>query len=540
MNDMLTSNHVSAELFEPLLALTGSNLYAGNAFRLLEVSVEASARELARRQELVRHAARAGVHVPPGSCQILPREPGPDEQEIRETAHAVQDAEHRLAHEFFWFWPLKAGGGARDPALQYLVQGQIEEALALWRDVRSNPSEAAIAKHNLAVFHHFSALQYEQRLLAGNSGNQPSDIRNFEPKAGTDWRVAMKSHWGAATKYWEAVAADEHFWDQVLARIRAIGDASLGTGVARQMRYTLPTVLALINARLAIEAKEHDRLPDAQRHVTLIRESKLDRERVDQGLRLAIQPQCALIKLLCGPAIQLARADPEHADAVVENVLTQTGRPLAVIDLLLAEDHLMRAAEHDRVADTALSCQIAFGNKTKNHKRCLELIDQIVPIAVSNTIREKVAQNREIDLRNVEDGLCWFCGKNPSDRPYEIAMHGEVQHMFASIQWRHMKVNVPRCKFCSNDQELSVGFAALAWISLGLAVFGPSQMGALAFVAGLLGCLLFCLARILVPRHRRKKQGRPLKLREQNEYPAVKALVAKGWAMGEKPAAAGQ
>src|SRR6476659_8629254 len=92
----------------PALDLASLELYDRNALRILELSVEASEREITRRRELVEKSARGNFPVPPGPASIVPLRPPPDEYTARDAARAILDAEQRLAHEFFWLWPLQA------------------------------------------------------------------------------------------------------------------------------------------------------------------------------------------------------------------------------------------------------------------------------------------------------------------------------------------------------------------------------------------------------------------------------------------------
>ena len=86
------------------------DLYERNAFRLLEMPVEATSRELTRRRDYVQRATSSNFAVPPGPARMLARNAAPDAHEVQQAEHAIQDAERRLIHEFFWFWPLALAG----------------------------------------------------------------------------------------------------------------------------------------------------------------------------------------------------------------------------------------------------------------------------------------------------------------------------------------------------------------------------------------------------------------------------------------------
>ena len=66
------SQHDRNRDFAAGLALASLDLYHRNAFRVLEVSVEATDRDIARRRDLMERASRNQLQVPPGPSRILP------------------------------------------------------------------------------------------------------------------------------------------------------------------------------------------------------------------------------------------------------------------------------------------------------------------------------------------------------------------------------------------------------------------------------------------------------------------------------------
>jgi len=102
------------------------------------------------------------------------------------------------------------------------------------------------------------------------------------------------------------------------------------------------------------------------------------------------------------------------------------------------------------VAERALRCQIAFGNKTENWLKSLELLESILPIAASESVRSKIEENLRIVRGNKEFGTCFFCGKKPTEPNQEAAvtMYGNVKSSYAGYNqinrtWNYNTFKVP-------------------------------------------------------------------------------------------------
>ena len=63
---------VESQFSEVLLDAARSNLYRINAFRIAEMPIDASARELSKRQRIVEMANNTGLQIPSGSGRAIP------------------------------------------------------------------------------------------------------------------------------------------------------------------------------------------------------------------------------------------------------------------------------------------------------------------------------------------------------------------------------------------------------------------------------------------------------------------------------------
>jgi hypothetical protein len=516
---------------KPLLDCATPDIYERNPFRLLELPVESSERDLHRRREFLEKAARNKLAAPFGPSRVFPRSPAPDEHEIRDAGHVLNDAERRLAMELFWFWPLEIGGAASDSALRYLAQGNATEAGKAWRELEFAGPVSAAARHNLAVLHHFGALDLERSLLNGaKTEDRPAKVAEAE------------THWNESTRFWKALVVEQMFWSRLTARIRAMDDRSLTTGASRRFERTLPAALTLINARLALRAMDAGHLDCAQRHALRIQQSGFQGDVIEDGLRIAIEPVRAILKSLCETAIKDSDTNKENGAAIAERLLEQTSAPLAKIDLLLPEKHPGRAAEHDQIALAVLACAIDFGNQTKQWRRTKVIMDKLAALAASDSARDRIAQNCKTVSENVDLLQCFCCGQNESQEGCEhsVEMHGEVQRIptvnGVRITWRHMAVKVPRCKTCKEEmaREEGVTIAAVLGVIAGIVIWiigGSNDHPAAGFFLGALaaGGLIFAVAR------NAKSKSRGIKKRAWKEFSTIEELLGKGWGYGSKP-----
>lgn len=541
-----TASARAAGSFEPLLELATPQLYRQIAFRLLELPVHAGERELERRRELMEKAARSQLPVPAGTGRLLPLPQAADEHALRAAAHALQDAQRRLAHEFFWFWPLPPNAATADPALRHLATGDAAAALAIWR--RTEGAARPVARHNLAVWHHLKAVDRELDELSGVAAASTANAAGAAPASnGTAAAAATDADnaWRAANGHWRELLRDESLWAELRERIRRIADASLDAAAAAQLRATLPVVLSLIMARLAIRALDAGREMQARRLARQIPDAGFAHEAVSEGLRLAIEPARALCRTLRQEAQDRGLADNVHADVAAEQLLDRAAAPLALLDLLLPPTHPAREAERDEVADVALTCANRFANAGGDPRRSLALIDRLAPLACGAAVQDRIRFNREANVDKLQELFCWGCGENEGDEKLalEVKLFGDVRNEpipgGTRTTWRHGTFTVPRCRQCADEEQLAAGSGAMAVLILnvglvaGVIAFQYSEVAGVT--TGAVGALL-SIWHAMRDRRARVRKSRPgITRRARNDFPAIKQRLGEGWQFGERP-----
>jgi hypothetical protein len=519
-------------------------VYRRNAFRVTGLSVEATPREISQHTERLRMMRKYNANA----CMKIPLalDPPPDEHAMREAVHKLHDPEKRLIDEFFWFWPRELGQGKTDQALVLLNGGDVNRAAKHWRKMEQS-SDAYVSVHNLAVLFHCLALDLEQVALRRKLYQKELEI--------------LQEYWSQAFKRWKVVLDHEPFWSRLTARIRALEDPRLTTGLARRIRASLPLALLSINAALAFRHSEAGNFEGTKRQLQIMRwwEVSDDRDRLQgaefgplaqKALREACEPLRQRIKFICKNAEEQVHKDPTHGDEATRELIAHAKPLLAIFDALLPPGDATRDAAHDEIAACALRCQVAYGNKTENWKVSLELLEMAFPIAVGQALRDRIQENINTVKRNLEYATCWFCKQNPADdkAALEVEMFGDV-HLIPTwqgtkITWRHGTVRVPRCAKCKSAhvrEEACATVGGLLGFVLGI---GASILiakivrdrdlrvvGCLAAPFGLVGIgnvIGAAIGAALRPKGVKPESA-------MREFPRVKQLLSQGWNFGKRP-----
>jgi hypothetical protein len=542
-----------------LLDAARTDLYRQNAFRVAELAVDATPRDLHRRQSIIEMAVNTGLDIPPGPGRALAMPPPPrmeresDEEYnqrrqdlLREAMQRLTDPERRLVDEFFWFWPHRLGESAKDPALMAMAQNDIRKATETWLR-QEQYSEADVSMHNLAVLSHTEALDLESR--AAESRLNKIQIQ----------QLAM--NWEQAYKRWRVLITQEGFWSRLSARIREIDDPRLTTGTARRMKQSLPLALLLINAELAVDAARRGNDGEVRRQLDIMSNlSGLDADLVTQALNRTIEPIRKQVMTLCKLADTDVDEDPTQGNTITERLLDAAGPLLHILAVVLPAGHPTLVGMQDQVARQALGGTIAYGNKTEKWGICLALINRIGKLTVSASVRERINDNRKIVEGNNLLEVCWFCGENPADKSAEIEvkMHGDVktEYVFYNqrrITWRHSTVQVPRCASCKqrHTQEANAGAVPMTigggigtcLCILLMANAGGSDDGSMVCI-GLAAIGVGIAIGAFIGNQQKQKitaeaGGAVIKpLSAQNDFPRIVALKKEGWQFGEKPPSA--
>ncbi len=506
-------------------------IYQNNPFRVAEVAIDATARDLSRRQQMVEMAGKTGIPIPPGSGRALPLNHVVDPTRVRNALQQLRDPEARLVSEFFWFWPHEMGQSARDDALRALAENQIVRAQAIWESEEQR-RDSNVALHNLTVLAHVAAL--DQELQASSAERQ-------------EFREQDRT-WDEAFRRWQALLDHEGFWSRLTARVRDLNDPRLTTGVVRRLRDGLPLALLLINANLALRAAERGDTNGAKRQLHLMQTSGFDPALIDRALQRTIEPLRTRINLLCRNAEVEIRKEKIQGYTIAYQLIEDVKKPLKVLDTLLPPAHHTLVGIHDDIANRALNCTVNYVNETKDWETALSLVDTLAGLASGKVTRERLNEGRKTLTRNLDNerkfNRCWFCEQNGpvAAHAVDVDMHRITNRVYTfrgyQIRWNTVKVKVPRCAECKEAHDRASNVPVI-WAMLGTIPGGIlGYMIHPGFWAVLIGAFLaFMIIGVATTASEEARlRSRDIKpLSTQVEFYGVKEFKEQGWSMGSQP-----
>ncbi|MFV2213258.1 hypothetical protein ACFHW2_23925 [Actinomadura sp. LOL_016] len=510
------------------------DLYRRNPFRIADLSVHATARDIRRRTEELRVKARLGAGAGPGSGP-LPPDPPPDQDAVQEALQRLRDPLRRLEDELFWFWPAHnaAVQGVRDEALEALREGRIDDAERLWNDPAPGRA-AAVAEHNLAVLAHARAL--DAHALVDTAAEGPG----------------ARGLWEPALRHWRSVLATDAFWDLVAARAREADDPRLGPGTAGELRERLPAALMTVAAQVAVRTSLGGDHRGGSALAAVIHTSGFDAATVDAAFREAAAPETNRLRALGQSALDRAGASPETACDEARRVLEHSESTLEALGAVLPPTHPLLEGIRDEIAERVQQCTVLYGNKTKDWATAEEILERAEPLAATVTIKSRIRKNIDTVGENRLYATCWFCRENPADEDaaYEKKMHGDVQQQVVGyyparqIQttWRKLTARVPRCDACAaahKDRGRKVtGLGCGANVVVLVVAVALIAAGAPPLLP--IGLIFLDVIGFFVVMASGNVDGLPKQAHATlGEWPPIREQLAAGWQFGEKPPNAG-
>jgi hypothetical protein len=370
-----------------LISIATKDLFRNNAFRITGLAVDATTREITKHADKLKMMAELGQGQSANPTAFA-LNPPPDLQEIRDAVQRIKDPEQRVINEFFWFWPEEFGQGQSDVAIQALARGDSKTALKIWSEKEANQSDGIVAQHNLAIFWHLAALEWEYKSL--NSESDDSERREIE------------GYWRGAFKYWERLAVDDDLWEKVNTRIRQIDDARLTTGFARRMRVSLPEALDKINAELALVHAEKGNMSLARLHIQFMRETNQGLDNVEKTSDLVLTPVKTRLREQIQQAKRASEENPSTADKAARNLVQHAKPLLDLFELFHGQDSHTRNDLFDEVADACTSCAIDHQRKTGDNQTFVALLERALLLAASDELKQRINKNIGIGKGNLD------------------------------------------------------------------------------------------------------------------------------------------
>lgn len=505
-----------------------SNIYSINAFRVLQVSVVASAREIASHirkldleEKLEHNMQEEGIY---------PLVPPPDGYSRRLAAQRLNDPVSRIIDEIFWFWPINSNKAEdEDIALTALKQGTIQSAVSIWESNEAKGSDSIMSAHNLAILNHITALDLENVATV-----QPLTQEQIKQK---------RDSWEQALLKWKAVINSDDFLHWMMARAHEIGDRRLSIDNIKKIREDLPAKLLSINAVLAREAALAGDKDIASYHIALMIASCFNRPVVDEAMRCVAAPIRERIDIICVNTDYEVKEAPQNANKVINRIMDEISQLLITLDTLLPEEHPTRESAHDEIALLMKRSQIAYVNATEDWRNVPKLLNKALTIAASESVRQNIKDFIEIANSNLLYTTCWFCNRNRGDdnSVAPIKMHGNISRTSSwsgtEVRFHKITIPVPRCTECKSAHNRYKAFVFLGGAVGALGGFGvcvPLSSGENWYIGVITLAICVCIGlgigyALGRPSSRIKPES------SKKNFPEVKRMQSEGWSIGEKP-----
>ncbi len=432
----------TADSSNVLFKIAHPDLYERNPFNLLNLPINATARDIRRCKEDIEAAFDAGTEAEEFRF-VLPvdanRRP-PTREAVNEAFEALNEPELRIAYALFWFWP-----DERNPQIK---GSDIDERTVVsWGKTASG--FGLVQRHNLAVYKHLSALSTDKGLQ----------------KQGFCDALDVFAQWKETIELWNATVKEADFWHSVSEMVLALNDPRLDYRFARSLRDQFAFAFDQINVELAIDFAKAGREAEAKLQVEYMRLSQPDADDVEGTFDDAFGGLLRQTEAICKAAQDETDKKPQEGLLRAKILITQTSEPLRISRIILEPSAFVRNAIATTIFSAVRHCLVAYGNTTNDWNGCLKLCKDLKSIAETPEQVKLVASDCAILERNKkakdEEERCPFCGQrySPSNPRQSQTFHlwGNLRKgtQFWQVTYSQRSLEVSMCKSCATNPNRS-------------------------------------------------------------------------------------
>ena len=439
-----------------LFQIAHPDLYERNPFNVLNLPVDATAKDIRRRKEDIEAAFDAGTEATE-FANILPGDETrktPTRAEVDELFATLEDPEKRIAYALFWFWPddlleinsRQKRRHASDPNGSFASHDST--IVAAWdKDARLPPNATAtgwISRHNLAVFSHMMGLAYEL------------ELRSIPPRD-ADTPDYVHEYWRSSISWWNIMASEPDFWRYVSDLVELLEDPRLDYHFTRSLRDQFAFAFDQVNVELAIDFAKTGRETDAKRQVEYMKTSQPDSDDVEGTFDDAFSGLLRQIEAIVKAARDEAQKTPKDGLKEANEILSQTAEPLRISRIVFEKGAPIRDSIVTTIFAGVRSCLIAYGNSTADWDNCIGLTRKLKKLAETQEQNNQVAEDERIILGNKkqkEDAeTCWCCKRhvaNIARTSKKVKMYGDLRPdpITGMVKYKTIEITIPLCADC--------------------------------------------------------------------------------------------
>lgn len=365
---------------KPLLEVATKELFRQNAFRLLDLAVDTSTRDITKRGVKLKQMTELGLPMP--SARAFPISPTPGDGDIRNGLQRLQDPERRFIDEFFWFWPEVFGQSVQDAAILALREGDSDAAARIWFARESDDSQGIVAVHNLAVMWLMTSLESEAQF----ESRDPTKV----------WSLKLAGFWTEALSRWERVARSDLFWDRVQGRIRQLDDPRLTTGFGYRLRGSLPTSLAKITGELGLGYAKRKCSIMTPLHASIRGQFFTGLADMDKVAELVLERETAGLRAQMGLAERDSLAQPSSGAKFAKDLAKQAKDLVDCYDWVCGQDSRFRIDLFDEIADVCNKIQVACTNANGDETECREVLNLVRSFTTFLPLQQQIEKNIQV------------------------------------------------------------------------------------------------------------------------------------------------
>jgi hypothetical protein len=193
----------------------------------------------------------------------------------------------------------------------------------------------------------------------------------------------------------------------------------------------------------------------------------------------------------------------------------------------------------DAVAMALRSISIEAHNDHQDFATAESALQIASKLVAGQDLRRRIAEDVKVLASNKADSLCFFCGVNPcrKDSVFELAMYGNVQRGFNSVNYSKGSVPIARCEVCKGKHGKTDGIGCAVWIGcivVGILI-GSTQSHSASGDALIGGAFLGFLAGALVSWITKSMMQLDQTMKKPGDHPQVQKMIREGWSIGSSP-----
>ncbi len=410
----------------PLIQLGSPNLYSTNLFWVLNVSHTTSEREIKKKIRLLRSEKLNGY-------SNFNKLDDFENDGLQHLETRMRNPETRFMDEFFTYWSEEFTGFTH---CQFndaqSVKIALTEVFKVLEQYEQKRIKDYLLLHDLAVYIHYHALQFEQTKY------QPKKINQI-----------LQRIWTQSLELWNQCLEEEAVWSHIRQRIREYSDPRITTGFVRRLQKTLLPTVYSIHFHFFCRYRKSQNHEKSIIHKQLLSEQNANPN--DLEISFSISGE-AFVNQINHSLNQLSLQNSKNANwqTSLEEFQSQISEPMRIVQDWLPENTPLRNELSNSGASAILKYTVKNCLENQEFQAAIRWLQYAHDLASSTTLKQRIEENIKNAKINQECEICWFCETFLSDKRSDIIVtkNPSILPVFLLKNETADTVSVPRCSIC--------------------------------------------------------------------------------------------